>query len=147
MLPFHYKNNGQWLECSHPTIQLNKALRGCDSLDLSERLMDPAEFENNLEAVRWSPPFQAPLLMSPIYNDERVPELDRWRMGAKQLKEEFQREEAIFETRMEEGTCVIFDNWRVLHARRAFSGGERWLRGTYIDDITFRQQLRSHLVE
>ena len=54
---------------------------------------------------------------------------------------EFERQEAIYQSRIEEGTCVIFDNWRILHARRAFSGGERWLRGAYIDNETFSQQV------
>lgn len=41
--------------------------------------------------------------------------------------------------RLNEGECVIFDNRRVLHARRAFDEqgdkGEivRWLKGAYVD--------------
>ena len=42
---------------------------------------------------------------------------------------------------MAPGDCVLFDNRRVLHARRAFAvsdaGTERWLRGAYIDRDPF----------
>lgn len=39
---------------------------------------------------------------------------------------------------------MIFDNRRVLHARRAFdaSKGERWLKGAYVDDDVFFSKLR-----
>ena len=70
-----------------------------------------------------------------------VPLVDYWLRGAKLLEKEFERKGAVYQTRMNEGTCVIFDNWRILHARRAFSGGERWLRGAYIDNDTFEQQV------
>lgn len=53
-------------------------------------------------------------------------------------------QENVFEYRLEEGECVVFDNRRVLHARRAFdaSQGERWLKGTYVDDDVFFSRLR-----
>jgi gamma-butyrobetaine dioxygenase len=36
--------------------------------------------------------------------------------------------------RLAPGECVLFDNTRVLHARKAFSGsGSRWLQGCYAD--------------
>lgn len=39
---------------------------------------------------------------------------------------------------------MIFDNRRVLHARRAFDAtkGERWLKGAYVDDDVFFSRLR-----
>lgn len=55
------------------------------------------------------------------------------------LQREFQQPEAIFQTKLCEGTCVIFDNWRVLHARKGFSGGERWLRGAYVGEADFQK--------
>lgn len=53
-------------------------------------------------------------------------------------------EENIFELKLEEGDCVIFDNRRVVHARRAFDAqaGERWLKGAYVDDDVFFSRLR-----
>ena len=36
--------------------------------------------------------------------------------------------------RLEPGECLVLDNTRVLHARKAFSGrGRRWLQGCYAD--------------
>lgn len=47
---------------------------------------------------------------------------------------------------MKPGECVIFDNRRVLHARKAFEvgdqGKERWLRGAYIDKDPFLSKLK-----
>jgi alpha-ketoglutarate-dependent taurine dioxygenase len=34
---------------------------------------------------------------------------------------------------MKEGDLVFFDNRRVLHARREYGEGERWLKGCYLD--------------
>ncbi|EAT88354.2 hypothetical protein SNOG_04594 [Parastagonospora nodorum SN15] len=53
-------------------------------------------------------------------------------------------EENLYEYRLNEGECVIFDNRRVLHARKAFdaSKGERWLKGAYVDDDVFFSKLR-----
>ncbi|KAJ4287199.1 hypothetical protein N0V90_012597 [Kalmusia sp. IMI 367209] len=53
-------------------------------------------------------------------------------------------EENLFEYRLNEGECVIFDNRRVLHARKAFDAtkGERWLKGAYVDDDVFFSKLR-----
>ncbi len=50
----------------------------------------------------------------------------------------------MYEYRLNEGECVIFDNRRVLHARKAFDAtkGERWLKGAYIDDDVFSSKLR-----
>lgn len=38
-----------------------------------------------------------------------------------------------FEFTMEEGDLAFFDNRRVLHARRSYGEGERWLKGCYLD--------------
>jgi alpha-ketoglutarate-dependent taurine dioxygenase len=50
-----------------------------------------------------------------------------------------EEEAALVEVRLEPGDLVCFDNERVLHGRRAFAGGERWLQGCY----TERDGLRS----
>ncbi|KAK5993758.1 Dioxygenase str8 [Cladobotryum mycophilum] len=42
---------------------------------------------------------------------------------------------AIYQRKVEEGECVLFDNQRIMHGRTAFDpngGGSRWLRGSYI---------------
>ncbi|EGV65494.1 gamma-butyrobetaine dioxygenase [Yamadazyma tenuis] len=50
-----------------------------------------------------------------------------------------------FQIKLPEGTCVVFDNRRVLHSRNEFSdsnGGDRWLMGAYVDGDSFRSKLR-----
>ena len=141
-VPFHYKNNGHWLWCFHPTLTVDQDMvtgTSYGSLELNNDFLDVDSFCNDtLQAVRWSPPFQAPIGR---FSSAPEPGLDQWITGARLLREEFQRPSSIYQTKLEEGTCVIFDNSRILHARKAFSSSERWLRGAYIDETTFTQQI------
>ncbi|MGD8348416.1 MAG: TauD/TfdA family dioxygenase [Gammaproteobacteria bacterium] len=52
----------------------------------------------------------------------------------RQLAEILQREELQLEFKLQPGELILFDNTRVLHARRAYSsGGNRHLQGAYSD--------------
>jgi gamma-butyrobetaine dioxygenase len=53
-------------------------------------------------------------------------------------------EENLYEYRLQEGECVIFNNRRVLHGRRQFdtTTGSRWLKGAYIDTDVFMSKYR-----
>lgn len=87
-------------------------------------------------SINWSPPFQGPFIIPGGSLDSKG--ASRFRSYARALKELAARIEApenIYEYRLKEGECVIFNNRRVLHARTAFdiSSGERWLKGAYID--------------
>lgn len=144
---FHYRNNGHWLDCAYTTIELDNDLWPPKRSNESHRIGSLKHYVAALRAVRWSPPFQAPISPHGVYANYRKDIsrlLENWIIGARKLKNEFERKEAVFETKMQEGTCVIFDNWRILHARRAFSGGERWLRGAYIDNPTLKQHILRH---
>jgi len=44
--------------------------------------------------------------------------------------------------RLEPGDCVIFDNMRVLHGRKTFTPGRRWLQGCYADKDAVFGRLR-----
>lgn len=97
---------------------------------VSERL--PAEFAN----VWWSPPFQGSVKM-PVWN------FHDWIQAARVLESLVAGPAAVWTYKLREGECVLFDNVRVLHGRRAFrpeAGGARWLRGAYIapDDFASR---------
>ena len=140
-LPFHYKNNGYWLSYSHPTLAIDEEMDPHTEFNwalVEKRLEDPYNFVEALQAVRWSPPFQGPIAGHDYQN---IAALNHWMSAAWQLREQFHYPPAIYQTKLEEGTCVIFDNSRILHGRTAFSGSERWLRGAYIDEATFTQQL------
>jgi gamma-butyrobetaine dioxygenase len=130
---YHYKNAGKHYQHSHPTIVLESK---------ASQLMSH---------VNWSPPFQAPFghedrpLLHPDGRTSRSATVFRRHVEAlKKFQDIIEREDNIFEYKMNEGECVIFNNRRVLHARRAFdeSSGERWLKGAYLDTDTFKNQYR-----
>ncbi|CAH0040749.1 unnamed protein product [Clonostachys solani] len=82
--------------------------------------------------VYWSPPFQKPF--------RGARDLSRWIEGAQIFEALVNEESAMYETKMEPGEAVFFDNMRVLHGRKAFDaagGGSRWLRGAYISPEDF----------
>lgn len=88
-------------------------------------------------AVNYSPPFQSPL-PPPTADRERFYEALKT-FADLTLSDEFR-----YERTLSPGECVIFDNRRVLHARRGFEwdeteenkqGGQikRWLKGACLE--------------
>jgi alpha-ketoglutarate-dependent taurine dioxygenase len=122
---YHYINDGHHLHHSHPTIEL--AATRCPSPEL---------WEQPIQYINYSPPFQAPLSLSttpPAF----YPALA-------QFASLLAKPELTFEYTLKEGDAVLFDNRRVLHARTAFTDkegsntgregeGNRWLKGCYIE--------------
>lgn len=110
-------------------------------------------FERPYEAVNWAPPFQAPFFVgvgngssdcfqgSVPYNSS----LKSYIKAAKTFKNFIEDPASVYETKMEAGTCAIFNNRRIVHARRGFEDreGTRWLRGCYVDTDAFASQLRA----
>lgn len=126
---YRYKNDGHWYQYSRPMLEIN-------SVSPRDRYTPGS---GRITAINWSPPFQAPfeVVITP-------PGLTDYVKMAKQFKALVEDNTAVFETRMDEGTCVVFDNRRILHARRAFNseGDERWLRGAYVGGDAFMSRLR-----
>ena len=124
-VPYHYRNAGEHYYYSHPVIELRNG-RG-----------EPKTIAN----VNYSPPFQATLAF-PTDEQQRLvdPIVALWREFASKVEDE----ENLYEYRLQEGECVIFNNRRVLHGRRQFdtSAGERWLKGCYIDTDVFMSRFR-----
>jgi len=119
LVAFHYINDGHHLHYEHPTLELSDAL--------------PSSTQRVIKHVNYSPPFQAPLLLStpPVFYTA----LTRF---AKLLNDPVN----TYQYTLQEGDAVLFDNRRVLHARTAFSdvegkGGDgetsRWLKGCYLE--------------
>lgn len=108
-----------------------------------------------LDAVSWAPPFQAPVLpvRTPTIRESTARNLlenanawiTPWHAAAGKFNALIHRPEGIYERMMKPGECVIFDNRRVLHARKAFEvadvGKERWLRGAYLDKDPYLSKL------
>lgn len=107
-------------------------------------------------AVNWSPPFLGRPLTRFAQPQDAAEEKRQMELESKQYESlaEFERileeEDLRYEFAMQEGDVVLFDNRRVLHARRAFRDlteeervqrgvevqvGEpsRWLKGCYLD--------------
>lgn len=114
-LDFEYDNDGHYLRCRHFIM-------------------------NNLDSLRshvnWSPPFQGKMRrVAP----PRVPVKQAYKAEKEfyealaKFEETLGRPDVQYEFTMKEGDLVFFDNRRVLHARREYGEGERWLKGCYLD--------------
>ena len=142
---YQYRNDGQWYRFTRRTIEYNtiKALHRDDQMCLKR-----GQSEHNVTAVNWSPPFQAPFVGAMDVTKRRTGEINSnlWTYleAAKVFKGLIEDKDAVFERKIDPGTCVIFDNRRIVHARKEFDGqeGERWLRGTYVDEDAFKSRLR-----
>ncbi|KAF1830340.1 gamma-butyrobetaine dioxygenase [Decorospora gaudefroyi] len=95
-----------------------------------------------IRRINWSPPFQAPF--EARIGSSNSTALRSFVAASHAYEKLLSAEENLHEYRLNEGECVIFDNRRVLHARRAFDAtkGERWLKGAYVDDDVFFSKLR-----
>ncbi|KAI7780230.1 hypothetical protein LA080_016315 [Diaporthe eres] len=106
--------------------------------------------------INWGPPFLAPFSnhQDPMIQGgtHRPPlsalndKVDAWHEAASKFNALLQRPEYLFERKMDPGDCVLFDNTRTLHSRRAFDtadvGKPRWLRGAYVDKDSYFSRLR-----
>lgn len=117
----------------------------------------PLNIENWINYVNWSPPFQAPFpapdnlpnftlrSYQPPAAQRLSVAIEKWHAAAQKFNKIIHEESSIVERMMRPGECVIFDNRRVLHARRAFevgdAGKERWLRGAYLDKDPYLSKL------
>ena len=126
---YHYHHPTHHYHYTRPTIETYPSPKYSEPTNLA------------LHRVNWSPPFQAPF-------EARIgtssPALRNYLAASHAYEKLLSAEENLFEYRLNEGECVIFDNRRVLHARRAFDAtkGERWLKGAYVDDDVFFSKLR-----
>jgi gamma-butyrobetaine dioxygenase len=123
---YNYFNAGQSYRQVRPTVVL-------------EDQDDPA---SPIRWLNWSPPFQGPF-SNDIGTADGGKALRTYHAAVQKFNAIVNAPENVFELRMDEGTCVIFDNRRTLHARRAFDSlkGERWLKGCYMDRDAYASKL------
>ena len=109
--------------------------------------------------LAWSPPFQSQQF-NPFSHNQTIPLHEKetdgfyknfptsqwhlWLNASKKFRNALEDSNNVFEHRLEPGDCVLFDNWRVLHGRKAFdtASGDRWLKGTYMDHQEFDSKVR-----
>jgi alpha-ketoglutarate-dependent taurine dioxygenase len=108
--------------------------------------VDQKDLNSPIKLLNWSPPFQGPF-SNDIGTEDGGKQLRTFHAAIQRLDQLINAQENMWEYRMEEGDCVIFDNRRVLHARRAFEAdkGERWLKGAYLDRDVYASKL--HVLE
>lgn len=122
---FHYRNAGVHYRAAHATVVYDA--------------------DGGLECVNYSPPFQAPFVgAGGLADGARMEELCRFRAALAQFQVIVEDEGNVFEYKMKEGEMVIFNNRRVLHARRAFdvAQGDRWMKGGCVDTDVVQSTLR-----
>ncbi|KAF4310105.1 Taurine catabolism dioxygenase TauD/TfdA [Botryosphaeria dothidea] len=170
-VPFHYKNDNQSYAKWRPTIELATPLADLspnpatnaisaspdDPLATSlagREILEGVPAPPRIKCINYSPPFQAPLAPAALadlglqglvpFGPLAVDRFARLHAALRKFASLVEAPASLFEHRLEEGQCVIFDNRRVLHARRAFdaSQGERWLKGAYVDDDVFYSRWR-----
>jgi gamma-butyrobetaine dioxygenase len=164
---FHYKHAEQYYQASRPVVELDllglegghagiypsqmEDRRGLSAMnnDPDNGLSSPLAMSHASYPVRrvnWSPPFQAPFTPFKWLNATSTGEATWTDMqeALSAFKALANADENVFEFRLEEGECVMFDNRRMLHARRAFDSqaGDRWLKGAYVDDDVYYSRLR-----
>nr|POF26163.1 gamma-butyrobetaine dioxygenase [Quercus suber] len=175
-VPFHYDHpESHYYYRKRTTIEIPDPLR-IHNVSVPKRsflhrrhirpeLLERIPVEQVIDAVSWSPPFQAPFSVQSNHA-ERFPMIEElygqgtkhkqrllaraiatYNKHAAKFNALIHRPEGIYERMMKPGECVLFDNRRVLHARRAFevadAGKERWLRGSYLDRDPFKSKLRT----
>ncbi|KAK8168330.1 hypothetical protein IWX90DRAFT_424446 [Phyllosticta citrichinensis] len=162
-VPFHYHNDSQSYVKWRPTIELGARTNPttpvvrpeqeeADAAAMPAFSADtPADL--GLHAINYSPPFQAPWLATQT-GHHAFPSAQNQPLSRSQFDELFsalsryrrilEDPANMLELRLEEGQAVVFDNRRVLHARREFDAtkGERWLKGAYVDDDVFYSRWR-----
>ncbi|KAG9521189.1 Clavaminate synthase-like protein, partial [Aureobasidium melanogenum] len=130
---FHYDNDNHHYFRSRRTFQLREGV--------TKLPRNHPKVYNYLDAVNWAPPFQAPFHHTE--GDVKFAKSMRaWHEAAQTFRDLTELDYNVYRRQMAPGECVIFDNRRVLHARTAFAGGERWLRGAYLDDDPYLSKMR-----
>jgi gamma-butyrobetaine dioxygenase len=135
---YHYDRHPYYYRNSHSVFHLNVPVNTETDWVARGKHLDASR----IRAVWWSPPFQAT-------NPPRIDDLPGLgdhggHMDAMQkYSAALNDAKNVLEFKMKAGECVIFDNWRVMHGRKAFDtgSGHRHLRGTYISDEDFRAKL------
>ena len=124
---FHYFNDGHAYRQIRPTIELT----------------DPTDSSSPIKLINYSPPFQGPFAHD-IGSEQGGIQLRTFHAAMQRFDQLVNDPANMWEYRMDEGDCVIFDNRRVLHARRAFEmdKGERWLKGAYMDRDVYASKLK-----
>ncbi|KUJ08384.1 Clavaminate synthase-like protein [Mollisia scopiformis] len=134
-IAFEYRNDGQHYYLERPVLEVGN--RQQRTVDFYRTKYYRPEVLN----INWSPPFQATLPFPTKIQGHPLPNVLR---ALRHFAKKVQHPAAIYEYRLNEGECIIFNNRRILHGRTAFDAtqGERWLKGAYVDNDVFQSRHR-----
>lgn len=123
-MTYHYVNDNYHNYYQRPLIE--------------EDINSPVDSQGNhdIKAVNYSPPFQGPLdSIATVGNSTDTRLAEFFHKGLKMFESYVEDPSNQVEFRLQENSCVIFANRRILHARRQFdqSSGQRHFQGTYLD--------------
>jgi len=127
---YHYHHPTHHYHFTRPVLELFPSPKYSEPTNLA------------IKRVNWSPPFQGPFEARIGSNNQTS--LRSFIAASHAYEKLLSSDENLYEYRLNEGECVLFDNRRVLHARKAFDAtkGDRWLKGAYVDDDVFFSKLR-----
>uniref|UniRef100_A0A182P3E3 Trimethyllysine dioxygenase, mitochondrial n=1 Tax=Anopheles epiroticus TaxID=199890 RepID=A0A182P3E3_9DIPT len=91
---------------------------------------------DTVEQIRFNPYDRAPM------RTVAPGDVPQFYADYRQLAEELYREEAQWKFQLTPGTVLIFDNWRVLHGRMAYSG-KRVMTGCYVARTEYQSVART----
>jgi len=134
-LRYEYCNDAHYYSDSKMTLDTNE-IRPPNKVYGASSPMN-REYISQLSHVYWSPPFVGALSSHVDTNYKKFIQ------ASKAFSETLEKDELVVQTKMEAGTCAIFDNLRVVHARNSFdmNSGKRWLRGAYLNYQDFYSRL------
>ncbi|TVY48350.1 Gamma-butyrobetaine dioxygenase [Lachnellula occidentalis] len=123
---YQYQNAGEYYYHTHPVIEVDSSMAG----------------RPVITNINYAPPFQANYLL-PKTPD--IAEVAGFLEAFETFTHRVENEDHLLEYRLQEGECVIFNNRRILHGRTQFDaiGGERWLKGAYVDSDVVRSRFRA----
>ncbi|KAJ9653268.1 hypothetical protein H2198_007512 [Neophaeococcomyces mojaviensis] len=124
---YGYSNDGVFYSDDKPVIKVSISQHAPNPTILNAT--DPG-FMRTVDRVYWSPPF-----INSIAHAAHDGNVKDFIKASKAFTEVLHRPELTYETKLPAGTCAVFDNLRVVHARKAFdmNSGKRWLKGIYAD--------------
>jgi len=124
---YGYSNDGFFYSDDKPVIKVSDNQHAPTPTVVNAA--DPG-YMGAVDRVYWSPPF-----INSIANAAHDGNVKEFVDASKAFAKVLQRPEMIYETKLSAGTCAVFDNLRVVHARKAFdmNSGKRWLKGVYGD--------------
>lgn len=92
-----------------------------------------------VEQIRFNLNDRAPM------NTVPANQLRQFYSDMKILSEEIEKDEYRITFKLAPGTLMIFDNWRILHGRNAYTG-KRVMTGCYVSRTEFQSALRSNKI-